>query len=202
MSHAVIKNRKIVDDIVERLEQMILEGVFPPGSRLPAERALAEQFGISRPSLREALKKLTARELITSRQGGGTYVAESVGQWLKDPLVSLYEAYPEAQKDLLEFRHMLETACARYAAQRATILDRERLTSAFSVIEACYLNDSSTRKQEAEADAAFHLAVAEASHNTMLLQVMRMLFGMVRQNITLSIIGLHNYSAEDRKSVV
>nr|GFD08776.1 hypothetical protein [Tanacetum cinerariifolium] len=95
-------------DIVEQLERMILEGTLRAGERLPAERALAEQFGVSRPSLREAIQKLTAKGLLISRQGGGNYVVESLGSTFSDPLLHLLESSADAQRDLLEFRHTLE----------------------------------------------------------------------------------------------
>lgn len=95
MNQVVIKNHRITDDIAKHLEQMILEGVFAVGKRLPAERKLAEQLKVSRPSLREALKKLAAKGLITSKQGHGNIVAEGVGQLFKDSLINLYEQFPE-----------------------------------------------------------------------------------------------------------
>lgn len=202
MKQELIKNKKIADEIVERLEQMILEGLFPVGSKLPAERKLAEQFGVSRPSLREALKKLSARGLVISKQGGGTFVAETVGKLFKDPILNLYEESAAAQKDLLEFRDTLETACAYYAAKRATALDLNRLRDAFEVVERCYLDKKSTKQQEAEADANFHLVIAEASHNVVLLQVMRMLFDLVKHNIVTSIGGLHTYSKKTRDKLM
>ncbi len=73
-----VRQRRLSDDIVDRLEGMILEGTLTSGQRLPAERALAEQFGVSRPSLREAIQKLVAKGLLVSRQGGGNFVAESL----------------------------------------------------------------------------------------------------------------------------
>ena len=67
MSFGQVKQRRLSDDIVERLEAMILEGTLKAGERLPAERVLAEQFGVSRPSLREAIRKLGAKGLLVSR---------------------------------------------------------------------------------------------------------------------------------------
>lgn len=130
MGFGQIKVRRLSDDIVTKLEGMILEGTLRAGERLPAERVLAEQFGVSRPSLREAIQKLAAKGLLVSRQGGGNYIAESLGSTFSDPLLPLLEDNPEAQRDLLEFRHTLEGACAYYAAQRATEPDRQRLTEA------------------------------------------------------------------------
>lgn len=105
-----VRQRRLADDIVAQLEAMILEGTFKVGERLPAERALAEQFGVSRPSLREAIQKLVAKGLLTSRHGGGNYVAQTLGSTFSDPLLQLLENNEDAQRDLLEFRHTLEAA--------------------------------------------------------------------------------------------
>lgn len=202
MVQQLIRSKKVSDDIVEQLEHLILEGIFKPGSRLPAERKLAEEFGVSRPSVREALKKMVAKGLVISRQGGGNFVVESVGQLFRDPILSLYGDYPDAQRDLLEFRHTLEASCAYYAALRANKLDLENLVQQFNVMKACYLDKQSTKNQEAEADAGFHLAIAEASHNMVLLQIMRMLFDLVKQNITSSIFCLYTGCKQTRDQLM
>ncbi len=134
MEFGQVRQRRLSDDIVAQLEAMILEGTLKSGERLPAERVLAEQFGVSRPSLREAIQKLVAKGLLVSRQGGGNYVTESLGATFSDPLLHLLEGNPEAQRDLLEFRHTLEGSCAYYAALRATSLDHQRLTEAFEAL--------------------------------------------------------------------
>ena len=99
MGFGPLRQRRLSDDIVERLEAMILEGSLQAGERLPPERALAEQFGVSRPSLREAIQKLAARGLLVSRQGGGTYVAEGLGSTFSDPLLRLLETSSEAHSE-------------------------------------------------------------------------------------------------------
>ena len=175
-----VRQRRLSDDIVAQLETMILEGTLKAGERLPAERVLAERFGVSRPSLREAIQKLVAKGLLVSRQGGGNYVAESLGSTFSDPLLHLLESNPEAQRDLLEFRHTLEGSCAYYAALRATELDRERLSEAFAALQDCYSRSGKvTRVEEGAADARFHLAIAEASHNLVLLHTIRGLFDLL-----------------------
>ncbi|WMN18596.1 GntR family transcriptional regulator [Pseudomonas piscis] len=198
-----IRQRRLSDDIVERLEAMILEGTLKAGERLPAERALAEQFGVSRPSLREAIQKLTAKGLLMSRQGGGNYVVEALGSTFSDPLLHLLENNPEAQRDLLEFRHTLEASCAYYAALRATSVDRERLTQAFEELQDCYAhaNDDS-RSQEGAADARFHLAIAEASHNAVLLHTIRGLFDLLKRNVVTNIGGMYKQRTETREMLI
>ena len=149
MEFGQVRQRRLSDDIVAQLEAMILEGTLKSGERLPAERVLAEQFGVSRPSLREAIQKLVAKGLLVSRQGGGNYVTESLGATFSDPLLHLLEGNPEAQRDLLEFRHTLEGSCAYYAALRATSLDHQRLTEAFEALQACYARNDQVSAEEA-----------------------------------------------------
>ncbi|KAF1056949.1 MAG: Pyruvate dehydrogenase complex repressor [Pseudomonas delhiensis] len=197
-----VRQRRLSDDIVERLESMILEGTFRAGDRLPAERVLAEQFGVSRPSLREAIQKLAAKGLLISRQGGGNYVANSIGSTFSDPLLHLLENNPEAQHDLLEFRHTLEGACAHYAAQRATALDHQRLTQAFEGLQACYQRNVKVSQEEGAADASFHLAIAEASHNTVLLHTIRGLFELLKHNVVTNIGGMYAQRAETREQLL
>ena len=179
-----VRQRRLSDDIVERLETMILEGALKAGERLPAERVLAERFGVSRPSLREAIQKLVAKGLLVSRQGGGNYVAAELGSTFSDPLLHLLESNPDAQRDLLEFRHTLEGSCAFYAAQRATPVDHERLRAAFDELQRCYApNSKASRAEEGAADARFHLAIAEASHNAVLLHTIRGLFDLLKLSL-------------------
>ncbi|MFV3306023.1 FCD domain-containing protein [Pseudomonas sp. NY15181] len=203
MGFGQVKQRRLSDDIVERLEAMILEGTLKAGERLPAERVLAEQFGVSRPSLREAIQKLAAKGLLVSRQGGGNYVSEGLGSMFSDPLLHLLESNPEAQRDLLEFRHTLEGSCAYYAAQRATEVDRQRLKQAFDTLQDCYLSPGKvSRAEEGAADAAFHLAIAEASHNAVLLHTIRGLFDLLKRNVVTNIGGMYAQRDETREQLM
>ena len=198
-----VRQRRLSDDIVEQLEGMILEGTLKSGERLPAERALAERFGVSRPSLREAIQKLAAKGLLVSRQGGGNYVVDSLGSTFSDPLLHLLESNPEAQRDLLEFRQTLEASCAYYAALRATEVDRERLTAAFEALQDCYAcADEVSRVEEGAADARFHLAIAEASHNAVLLHTIRGLFDLLKRNVVTNIGGMYQQRTETRDMLI
>ncbi|ETK15242.1 pyruvate dehydrogenase complex repressor [Pseudomonas sp. FH4] len=203
MAFDQVRQRRLSDDIVEQLEGMILEGTLKSGERLPAERALAEQFGVSRPSLREAIQKLAAKGLLVSRQGGGNYVVETLGSTFSDPLLHLLESNPEAQRDLLEFRQTLEASCAYYAALRATEVDRERLTAAFDALQDCYTRDDEvSRIEEGAADARFHLAIAEASHNAVLLHTIRGLFDLLKRNVVTNIGGMYQQRTETRDMLI
>ncbi len=181
MVYKRVKQPKISDVIMQQLETMILEGTLKPGQKLPPERELAVQFEVSRPSLREAVQKLAARGLLESRQGGGTYVAKELGNSLSDPLLELFKSHPESQYDLLEFRHALEGVSAYYAALRSTPADKEAIRALYDQLQQHH--DEKHFDKEVEADVEFHLAIAAATHNVVLLHMMRALFTLLRQHI-------------------
>ena len=86
---------RVSDIVVEKIERSILEGTLKPGQRLPAERKFAEQMGVSRPSSREALQKLSARGMLVARRGGGTTVTKSLNPALENPLLELISNSPD-----------------------------------------------------------------------------------------------------------
>ncbi|RZM84324.1 pyruvate dehydrogenase complex transcriptional repressor PdhR [Pseudoalteromonas rubra] len=174
-----IKAAKLSDVILEQLENMILEGSLMPGEKLPPERELAKQFEVSRPSLREAIQKLEAKGLVTRRQGGGTYVKNQLEEGLTDPLFELISKHPESQFDLLEFRHALEGIAAYYAAMRGTQTDLDKVEQSFDDI--ARVGDDLVQK--ARAINTFHFTVAEASHNVVLLHLMRGMQSLLEQNV-------------------
>ncbi len=99
-----IEHSRTADEVVEQIETLILEGVLSTGDRLPGERELSRQFDVSRPILRDALKLLEARGLITTRHGGGTYVADIIGQVFSKPVADLFSTHRKASNDYLEYR--------------------------------------------------------------------------------------------------
>jgi GntR family transcriptional repressor for pyruvate dehydrogenase complex len=181
MVYQRVKQPKLSDVIMAQFEAMILEGSLKPGQQLLPERELALEFEVSRPSLREALQKLSDKRLVMSRQGGGWFVSEKIGSSMVDPLSQLLSTNPEAQHDLLEFRHALEGVSAYYAALRCTEEDKSRLQQCFLKLQAAH--EEKLFEQETQADAAFHMAIAEASHNVVLLHTMRSLFTLLQKNI-------------------
>jgi GntR family transcriptional repressor for pyruvate dehydrogenase complex len=185
MNTLKIKPAKLSDRIVEQLEHMLLEGTFAPGQKLPTERELAEQFDVSRPSLREALQKMEAKGLVSRKQGGGTYVCDNLVGGLTDPLFELIGRHPESQFDLLEFRHALEGICAYYAALRGTSTDFAQIKQRYD--EICNAQQQQDLEAEAKAVGQLYLAVAAASHNVVLLHLVRGLTPLVEQNIQLNL---------------
>lgn len=174
---------------------MIAEGHFGADGRLPAERQLAEELGVSRPCLREALQKLVSKGLLYTRPGGGTYVQMLTDTGavelpdMSDPLVSLFQENPEYRYDVLEIRHALDGNAAFYAALRATEADKVRIRECFDAMLA--LHGSNDLLAEARADTDFHFAIVEASHNQMLVYIMKLLFNLLKNSISQSVQKLY-----------
>jgi GntR family transcriptional regulator, L-lactate dehydrogenase operon regulator len=187
--NARMRPSRLSDRIAAQLRALIADHALQPGDRLPPERALALQLGVSRTALREAIAQLSSQGVLRARVGGGTYVQgpQAAAQVLSEPLVPylpLFQGDPEYRFDVLEIRHALEGATAWHAALRADDDDRTRIREAFQVMLDAHGHDDPAG--EARADAAFHLSIAEASHNLVLLQVMRGLFELLQTNISQS----------------
>ncbi|WP_293752437.1 GntR family transcriptional regulator [uncultured Paraglaciecola sp.] len=192
-----VQSRKLSDDIMEQLESMILDGRLLAGQKLLSERTLAEQFAVSRPSVREAIQKLEAKNLVERKQGGGTFVKPRLNELITDPLLLLLSDKPEMQFDLLEFRHALEGMAAYYAALRGQPEDYQALESALDALP----TDSTDKSQEAAALVNFYLTMAKAAHNMVLQHVMRSLQSMLQDNIqrNLEVLAKHADAAQNIK---
>lgn len=177
----MIKHAKLSDVITERLESMIIDGTFAAGEKLLPERELAEQFKVSRPSLREAIQNLQAKGLIERKQGGGTFVSQHLNRRLSDPLLALISKRPETQFDLLEFRHSLEGMAAFYAALRGQKDDHLQLQQALLQLQSKELVDDPDA--EAAALGEFYFVMAKSSQNMVLLQVMQAMREMLEDNV-------------------
>ncbi len=177
----IVMPRRLSDEIATRVRALIEEQQLEAGMRLPAERQLAAQLGVSRNSLREALATLVSEGVLLSRRGGGTFVRWQHDDWseqnIVQPLKTLMENDPDYSFDILEARHAIETSTAWHAAMRATDADKEKLKACFEATQ------SSDPDIASRADVRFHLAIAEASHNVVLLQTMRGFFDLLQSSV-------------------
>jgi GntR family transcriptional regulator, L-lactate dehydrogenase operon regulator len=151
-----VRTRNAFEETVERLLQAIRLGVAAPGDRLPAERDLAARLGVSRVTLREAIRALADAGYVESRRGryGGTFVAESL------PAPPPPVAPAGDLEDVLTMRHVLESGAAEAAAAR-TLTPHDRQTLSAALLEASYvdIDEAEYRRR----DSRLHLAVAEAA---------------------------------------
>ena len=176
-----IQADRLSSSIIRQIETLILRGILRPGERLPPERELSEKMGVSRPSLREAIADLEARQLLVTRAGSGIYVAEVLGSAFSQQLIDLFASHDEALSDYLAFRRDLEGLAAWRAAKMASDTDLKVVDTIFQKMEAA--NSKRNPQQEAYLDAEFHMSIIEASHNVIMLHMMRSMFDMLRAGV-------------------
>lgn len=179
-----IDHARTADEVCLQIETLVLEGVLRVGDKLPGERELARRFDVSRPVLREAIKSLERRGLLVTRHGGGTCVADVIGDVFSDTMLELIAKHPKATHDYLEYRREVEGVAAAYAASRATAHDRELLTEMMTRMEAAHQEESF--QEEANIDVEFHQLVSECAHNIILMHTLRSVYRLLSDGVFFS----------------
>jgi GntR family transcriptional repressor for pyruvate dehydrogenase complex len=181
MTFRRIEPEKLSQSVVRQVEDLILRGILRPGERLPSERDLADRLGVSRPSIRDAVAELTERGLLTTRAGSGIYVAEVLGSAFSPALVNLIASNDRAVYDYVAFRRDIEALAAARAAQDGSDADLAVVDTLYQRMLAQHARPNPER--EADLDAQFHMAIMEASHNIIMLHMMRSMFDLLRQGV-------------------
>lgn len=174
-----IEKTHVYEETVRQLEANLEDGAWPPGSRLPSERELAQVLNVGRTSVREALRMLQALDLVEIRPGEGTFVKAKAAPLAEAKLQSLLQNREVVQ--LYEVRELLELQTAALAVERATPEDIAAIESAVDRM-ADALKAGQTCLDE---DLEFHLALARASDNQVLSQILEMLCDKLRPAIDL-----------------
>lgn len=176
--YRTVKTSRLYEQIVQQVEDSILKGQLKPGDQLPAERDLAHSFGVSRTAVREAVKTLREKGLVEAYSGRGTFVTSGTSHSIRQSLDLMIRINPqEGSANLAELRLVLEPEIASLAAARI----EEQLLS--TMREAVAVMDRSLRDPDAyvEADLDFHLALAEAAGNSLILSLLDSIVGLLRE---------------------
>jgi GntR family transcriptional regulator, transcriptional repressor for pyruvate dehydrogenase complex len=193
-SHDPIVTRHIADDVVDRLVTAVALGLYTPGQQLPTERELSATLGVSRTTLREALKSLTENGYLEVRRGrnGGYFVRSTWGpksaEHVRRQLVARWDEF----QNIFDARTLVERMIARTAASRRTEADVRAIAAALTAYGEAPDHDASRR-----ADAGLHLAIARATHNPILVE-MSVDF---RTKISLNL-GAEPYTDEARQTAI
>ena len=164
----LIRKQKLGDAVTERLLAMIREGELQPGSKLPAERSLAEQFGISRASLRDAIHQLEFLGYLEVRQGDGTVVRLPNSSTLTQPFQHVLSSHPYLAADLIQFRFLLEPEVVVLAAEHCTEANAAELQASL-LKQHQFVAEG---KQFAAEDVRFHQLLAHCAQNVTVLHVL------------------------------
>jgi GntR family transcriptional repressor for pyruvate dehydrogenase complex len=189
----------VVEEARRTLEARLLDGTWPAGTRLPPERLLAETLSISRHSLRAAIFSLKSRGLLLSKQGSGVFVTDTLQMSVASPWRQLLADHQDLRWDTLEFRRELEGATAYYAALRANDGDLKKLGKIFMRLSKAY--DTSNDADEHRADADFHEAISEASHNSMFRFLHTGIVRILREHINFNLVSLKDQTGEVTSSL-
>lgn len=167
----LVRPKRMYEQIAEQIEALIRGGTFAAGKRLPGERELAEQIGISRPSLREALIALETAGLIETRMGDGTYVRADLPATPVFPLASGRDLGPGTLEQF-EARRALECAAAELAATRASTEERATLAASLARMTALVARGTNPAAEH----LLFHTALVDAAHNQIFSRLVRELW--------------------------
>ena len=178
-----VRRRRLHEDIVQQFHSLIGQGVLQHGARLPSERLMAEQFKVSRSSVREAIRSLELQGLVVSKRGSGTFInTEDLGSVVA-LIASTLSLGGETLKEIFEVRHLLEPQIAAVAAQRANEAEVHRLGEILEEQQ----EQVEAGETGVDADSAFHFALASATHNSALVKVVSAVEDILRRSRDLSL---------------
>ena len=173
-----IQSERLYEQIVNQIERRIAAGDLKVGDQLPSERELAEQFGVSRTAVREAIKALREKGLVEIRLGRGTFVTNATTDAIRRSFGVLMLADEAAgTANLMEVREILEPEIAARAAIRVTEQNIASMTRAIDIMEKALDNVEIF----VEADLDFHLALAEANQNPIIPILMDSIIDLLRE---------------------
>jgi GntR family transcriptional repressor for pyruvate dehydrogenase complex len=176
--YKIVRSSRLYEQIVQQVEESIRKGALKPGDQLPPERELAQQFGVSRTAVREAVKALREKGFVEAYPGRGTFITDGTSHAIRQSLDRMIKiGQPEGSTFLAEVREILEPEIAALAAARAEEADLASMREAVAVM------DNARRDSDAfiEADLDFHLALAEAAANPIILSLIDSIVGLLRE---------------------
>lgn len=176
--YKAVQTSRLYEQIVQQIEESILTGLLKAGDQLPAERELAQQFGVSRTAVREAVKALREKGLVEAYSGRGTFITNGTSQAIRQSLDRMIKiGQPNGFMQLVEVREMLEPEIAALAATRIEPQHLSSMREAVAVMD----RERTDAGAYIEADLDFHLALAEAALNPLILSLIDSIVGVLRE---------------------
>ncbi len=159
-----VRRERLYEQVAESIEELISSGKLKPGDKLPGERELALNLGVSRTVVREAVKALSERGLVTIQPGNGIFVSDLDSNHISDQVGRLFRLNGSSYRDIAVVRRILEVEIAGLAAQNATSEDLAEMKAAIDFMEA----HQDSIEQFVLGDRNFHAALARSTHNKIL----------------------------------
>src|ERR1700676_5227009 len=177
--YKLVRTSRLYEQIVQQIEESIVKGTLKAGDQLPAERELAQRFGVSRTAVREAVKALREKGLVEAYSGRGTFITDGTTQAVRQSLDLMVKiGQPEGSTYLAEVRAILEPEIAAMAAARVQEPELATMREAVAAMDRA----GSDPETYIEADLDFHLALAEGAANPLILSLLDSIVGLLREH--------------------
>ncbi len=178
-----IERCNCVDQVFEQMRSMLFEGTWGPGEKIPSENELARLFNVSRPTVRQAIQKLKAQDLLETRTGMGSFVKQfDAGEFTLNELIPVLYLGNVTDEQVFEFREMVEVESVKLAARSIDEQTLERLDLYMS-----RMNDAASAKDEeafSENDLLFHRTIVEATRNPLIIKSYQILEDVLAKSMT------------------
>ena len=186
-------------DAVDRIKNMILDGRLVRGERLPSERALSEVLGVSRPTVREAIRALVAMHILEVRHGSGTFVSSRSMNQLIRPVQFAIALADTGLRDLFDVRGLIEPGAAALAAQRASDAQLQAIDECVALSRRC----QDDHREFAQVDFRLHGLIVEASHNGLLINLHESIAALTLESrtITVELPGVIQVAVEEHEPI-
>lgn len=174
----------VVQRIIEEITNALIETHIKPGSKLPSELQLMKRFGVSRNAVREAIKMLVALGVVEIKRGEGTYISRRIPDSTIDPLIFSLILKKKTPAELWELREMLEAGILEVALHKVTREDIGKMKRAIEDLKAD-LNEAPRMDKLLEDDLNFHYALAEATHNPLIIKLSKAIWKILASSLSL-----------------
>jgi GntR family transcriptional repressor for pyruvate dehydrogenase complex len=178
-----VKKNRLSSEVIDQISRSILRGDYQPGSKLPPEREIASQLGVSRTVVREALRSLEIMGLVESQVGGGTFVKEYTLEHVLDPIANYFSSDECLIDEIIETRKILEPEMVRLAAHRATPEDIDFIKKSVDQMNA----EIEEGLSGINGDTAFHFALASAAHNSAMTKILSLIADLLHYTMKASL---------------
>lgn len=178
-----LKEKTLVQKIIAEIKEALIKEELHPGEKLPSEDQLCEKFSVSRVSVREAIKMLTALGVVTVIPGNGTYISKGPSSSLLDSLVFRLILQDKTSTELAELRKMLEIGILEVAMEKATSEDTKKMEEAIQSFQKAYSQGITDSEILSKYDLDFHFAFADAAHNPLITEIARAIYQLYISSI-------------------
>jgi DNA-binding FadR family transcriptional regulator len=171
-----LKEKTVVQKIIDEIKNSLIKEELLPGDKLPSEEQLCKNFFVSRISVREAIKMLSALGVVTIKRGNGTYISKGVNLSAFNSLIFQLILQEKSSKELAELRTMLEIGILEVVMDKRTQEDIIEIEESIKNFEKEYSRETLDRERLSQCDLDFHLKVTEATHNVLIIGIAEAIF--------------------------